>query len=146
MKVRTLIAGIGAAAVVASSGLLLTTAASAQSAPQILKFVTVLQNAVGYSATASAAMDEDFSTSGTLIGFDVLHFTANPVSGEVTIDAAVVVDGGVIYGKLTSASPTALPASGKVTGGTGTFRHAAGTITAVAQSATSSLVTVVFKT
>ena len=146
MKVRTLIAGIGAAAVVGSGGLLLTTAASAQSAPQILKFVTVEQNAVGYSTTALAATDEDFSTSGKLIGFAVLYFKTNPVSGEVRIDAAVAVDGGVIYGRLTSASSTSPIYTGKVTGGTGAFRDAAGTITATAQSATTSVVTVVFTT
>jgi hypothetical protein len=144
MKVRTFIAGIGAAAVVGSGGLVLTTAASAQSAPHILKFVTVEINAVDYSATGFAGEDEDLSTSGQLIGFDVLHFTVNPVSGIVRIDAAVDVDGGVIYGTLTSASTTSPIAIGKVTGGTGAFRDAAGTITATAESATQSLVTVVF--
>lgn len=144
MKVRTLIAGIGAAAVVGSGGLLLTTAASAQSAPHILTFVTVEVNAVGYSTNAYAGEDEDYSTSGQLIGFDVLRLTTNPVSGKVRIDAAVDVNGGVIYGALTSASPTSPIAIGKVTGGTGAFRDAAGTITATAESATKSLVTVVF--
>ncbi|HXP19732.1 MAG TPA: hypothetical protein VN840_08815 [Streptosporangiaceae bacterium] len=147
MKVRTLIARIGAAAVVVSGGLLLTTTtASAHSAPQTLEFVTVEQNAVGYSTTALAATDEDFSTSGKLIGFAVLYFTTNPVSGEVRIHAAVAVDGGIIYGRLTSASSTSPIFTGKVTGGTGAFRDAAGTITATAQSATASLVTVVFTT
>jgi hypothetical protein len=146
MKVRTLIARIGAAAVVGIGGLLFTTAASAQSAPQILNFVSVEQNAVEYSTTTLAATDEDFSTSGELIGFAVLYFTTNPVSGEVKIHAAVAVDGGVIYGRLTGASSTSPILTGKVTGGTGAFRDAAGTITATAQSATASLVTVVFTT
>ncbi len=147
MKVRKLIAGIGAAALVSSAGLLLTTtAASAHSAQQILTFVTVEQNAVVYSPTSLAATDEDFSTSGQLIGFAVLHFTTNPVSGELRIDAAVAVDGGVIYGRLRSASSTSPIATGKVTGGTGAFRDAVGTITATAQSATASVVTVVFTT
>lgn len=146
MKVRTLIAGIGAAALVSSGGLLLTTAASAHSAPQTLKFVSVEQNAVTYSANTLAATDQDFSTSGQLIGFAVLYFTTNPVSGEVRIDAAVGVDGGVIYGTLTGASASSPILTGKVTGGTGAFRDATGNITAVAQSATASLVTVVFTT
>jgi hypothetical protein len=146
MKVRTLIARIGAAAVVASGGLLFTTAASAQSAPHILKFVAVEVNAVAYSATALAASDDDYSTSGQLIGFDVLHFTTNPVSGKVRISAAVVMDGGVIYGALTSASATSPVFTGKVTGGTGAFRDAAGTITVTAENAsgTTSDVTVAF--
>src|ERR1700677_4593703 len=103
MKVRTLIAGIGAAAVVGGGGMLFSASASAQSAPSAphtLTFVTSLLNAVEYSPTASAGTDEDFSTSGTLIGFDVLRFTTNPVSGKVRIDAAVDVDGGIIYGTL----------------------------------------------
>lgn len=146
MKVRTLIAGIGAAAVVGSGGLLLTTTASAQSAPHTLTFVLVELQAVEYSNTALAATDEDFSTSGKLIGFDVLHFATNPVSGKVRIDAALDVDGGVIYGRLTSASITSPIDIGKVTGGTGAFHNAAGTITATAESATQSVVTVVFTT
>lgn len=147
MKVRTLIAAIGAAAVVGSGGLLLTTtAASADSAPQILTFVTVEQNAVTYSTTALSATDEDFSTSGQLIGFAVLYFTTNPVSGAVRIEAAVAVDGGIIYGRLTGASSTSPVLTGKVTGGTGAFRDASGTITATAESATTSVVTVNFTT
>lgn len=146
MKVRRLIAGIGAAAVVGSGGLLLTTDASAKSAPHILRFVSAEANAIQYSATALAATDEAFSTSGQLIGFDVLHFTTNPVSGKVRIDAAVDVEGGVIYGTLTSASISSPIIIGRVTGGTGAFRDAAGTITATAESATKSLVTVVFTT
>jgi hypothetical protein len=145
MKVRTLIAGIGAAAVVGSGGLLLTTSASAESAPHILKFVSAEVNAIQYSATALAATDDAFSTSGELIGFDVLHFTTNPVSGEVRIDAAVNLKGGVIYGTLTSAAITSPIIIGKVTGGTGAFRDAAGTIVATAESATTSLVTVTFR-
>jgi hypothetical protein len=55
------------------------------------------------------------------------------------------VEGGVIYGTLTSAAITSPIIIGKVTGGTGAFRDAAGTIVATAESATTSLVTVTFR-
>jgi hypothetical protein len=145
MKVRTLIAGMSAAAVVASGGLLFTTSANAQSAaPRSLKFESVEINAVEYATNTFAGSDDDYNAAGTLIGFDVLHFTTNPVSGKVRIAAAVVMDGGIIDGALTSASSTALITTGKVTGGTGAFRGATGTITVTAESATTSEVVVVF--
>jgi hypothetical protein len=145
MKIRTLIAGITAAAVAGTGGLLFTTtAASAQSNPKTLSFLTVEQNAVGYSDTAFSGTDNDYNAAGTLIGFDVLYFKADPVSGKLLISAAVDIDGGLIYGTLTSASSTSPIATGWITGGTGTFRGAFGTITATAQSATASEITVVF--
>lgn len=145
MKARGLIAGIGAGAVIATGGLLLTTtAASAQGAPHVLKFTSVELKAVEYSRTVSAQTDSDFK-SGKLIGFDVLHFTVNPATGKVRIDGTVDVDGGLIYGTLasTTTSPTA---TGKITGGTGAFRGAAGRITATTESATKTVVTIVFTT
>jgi hypothetical protein len=144
MKVRTLIAGISAAAVVAGGGLLFSTSASAQStAPRILKFESVEVNAVAYSATTSAGSDNDYNAAGTLIGFDVLRFTTDPVSGKTRIAAAVVMSGGVIDGALTSASSTSSTV-GKVTGGTGEFRDAAGTITVTFESATNAEIVIVF--
>lgn len=136
---------MGAAAAVAGGVLLTTTAASAQSALHVLKFVSVGLKSVDYSQTVTAQADTDYSTSGKLIGFDVLHFTVNAASGKVRIDGAVNVYGGVIYGTLasTTTSPTAY---GRVTGGTGAYRGASGTITATTESATETLVTIVFTT
>lgn len=146
MKIRAVIAGIGAAAAVTTGVVLATTTtASAQSGPHVLKFVSVVLKSDDYSPTVTAQTDTDYSTSGRLIGFDVLHFTANPASGKVRIDGAVDMSGGVIDGTLwtTTTSPTA---SGRVTGGTGAFRGASGTITATTESATKTLVTIVFTT
>jgi hypothetical protein len=144
MKVRTLIAGVSAAAAVASGGLLFTASASAQStAPRIMKFKSVEVNAIGYSATTFAGSDDDYNAAGTLIGFDVLHFTTDPVSGKTTIAAAVMLGGGVIYGALSSASSTS-PTTGTVTGGTGSFRDATGVITVTYESAADAEVVIVF--
>lgn len=125
---RTFIAGFCTAALASTGGLLFSTAASAQSTAHTLAFTAVKVNTIEYSQTASAETDKDVS-SGKLIGFDVLHSNVNPTSNVVTITGAVDVQGGLIYGTLTSTTTSSV-ATGTVTGGTGAFKDATGTITA----------------
>ena len=98
---------------------------------------------VSTSPTTSAEADKDVTRSGQLIGFDVLHFSVNPVTGRTTIRGSVDVRDGLIYGALTS-SITSSVATGRVTGGTGAFRHATGRIVARAVTNSKTVVTIVY--
>ena len=147
MNIRALIAGIGAVAVVGTGGLVLAgTAASAQSGPHppkssTLKFVAVTTKTIGYTKAYTAEASSDYNSAGKLIGFDVLHFTENPSGREVTVDGSIDLEDGVIDSTFTT-STRSLKAAGEVTGGTGAYRHAAGTITVVTTSSTKTTVTI----
>lgn len=142
MKVRTAVAGVAATALVAGGGVMLaTTAAGAQNATTTLKFTSVKLKKVDLSKTTLVETDSDVSSSGKVLGFDVLHFTVSKT--KVTIDGTVDVAGGLIYGTLTSTTSSP-KATGKVTGGTGTYKGATGSIKATATSATKTVITIVF--
>jgi hypothetical protein len=128
MKVRTPIAAIGAAALLGGGGAMVVPAiASATAASHTLKFTSVTERSVNFSKTTSAQQDRDLNSKGKIIGFDELYFAFNLKTGVVKGKVTVVTKGGMLYGSLTA---TQSSISGKVTGGTGKFKGAAGTITA----------------
>ena len=144
MKIRTTIAAIGAAAAVGTGTLLLPAAASATSATTTLTFTSVMQKSVGFGKTAGGQSDNDVNSTGKLIGFDVLYFSAtSPTSA--TINVTVDTKGGLLYAVLTG-SPTGTSYKGKVTGGTGAFKGATGTVTAKDVSKTKTNVKIVYST
>jgi hypothetical protein len=164
MNIRTLIAGIGTAAVVVSGGLVLTnTAASAQSNPHAAKakssthkpkarsskhtltLTAVATKTVGYGQAYITEASSDYNTKGRLVGFDVLHFTENPTKRMVTIDGAFDMEDGIIYTTFTT-STSSPKATGEVIGGTGAYRHATGTIAATTKSSTKTAVKIVYTT
>ena len=127
MKVRASLAAIGAAAVLGGAGaMVVPSIASAHSLTHTLKFTSVTERSVNFSKTVSAQQDRDVSE-GKIIGFDQLYLTFNPSAGTVKGNVTVVTNGGMLYGtlRLTQTSIT-----GKVTGGTGKFKGARGTISA----------------
>jgi hypothetical protein len=71
--------------------------------------------------------DRDLTKSGKVIGFDELYIDFNPDFTLGKGNVTVVTNGGMLYGtlRLTQTSMT-----GKVTGGTGKFKGARGTISA----------------
>ncbi|HXP57249.1 MAG TPA: hypothetical protein VN847_19940 [Streptosporangiaceae bacterium] len=129
MNIRALFAGVGAAAVVASGTLALTsTVASAQSKPQTLTYYTATLKSVAYSSTRSAVTESVDNSSGKLVGFEV-ETVSRAINAPITTSADVIyLESGVINATVNS-SRVAGHGSGKVTGGTGSYSKAAGTVT-----------------
>ena len=145
MKIRATIAAIGTAAALGLTGtILLPAAAGARTVTHTLTFTAVQQAQAQFSATVGAAEDKDVSKAGKVIGYDVLRFTVNPQTGTATISVAVGMAGGFVYGVLPESSGPVT--HGTVTGGTGAFAGATGTITATNKTATRTAVTITYHT
>ena len=146
MRLHTSIASIGTAAVLATTGaFLLPAAASAHPVTHTLKFTSVQQATANFSKTTGGAEDKDISKAGKVIGYDVLRFSFNPKTNTASVGVAVDTKGGLLYGVLReSRGPVT---HGRVTGGTGTFHGAAGTITARSnKNGTKTAVTITYHT
>lgn len=143
MRIRTSIIAAGAAAILGTTGALLVPAvASAHSATTTLKFTSVQKSSINFSKTAFGQQDTDMSGTKT-IGFDMLHVTATSATmGAVNITGDF--SGGFLYGTGTINFKTGAFTNGKVTGGTGSFKGATGTITAKQISSTKTAVTVIY--
>jgi hypothetical protein len=147
MKIRTTITAAGVAiALGTTEALVLPVAASAHTATHTLRFVSVLKKLVIYSKTTVAEQDTDVTTAGKAIGFDELYAMQ---TGKTTGTGHVAFAdyGGLLYGTLTLTHNGA-DAHGRVTGGTGMFTGATGTITAkpANKSGTHSAVTITYAT
>jgi hypothetical protein len=70
----------------------------------------------------------DLNKAHKKIGFDTLNGVFNPKTGSVKIDVAFDTKGGFMYFHLHSTSPSTF--AGKMTGGTGKFKHAHGSLVA----------------
>lgn len=128
MKVRRSVVAAGAAVVLGGTGaLVLPAVASASSATHTLKFISVQKASVSFGKTAFAQQDTDVNTAGKTVGFDMLHLT---VTSATTAKVNITGDfsGGFLYGTGTVTKSGKL-SNGKVTGGTGSFAGATGTIT-----------------
>jgi hypothetical protein len=144
MKIRTSIVAAGAAVVLGTTGaLVLPAVASAHSATTTLKFTAVQKATVMFSTAAQGIQDTDVNATGKTIGFDMLYVAAtSPSSGaaNVTVDTK----GGFLYGTFTINFKTGAVTNGKVTGGTGAFAGATGTITVKTVSSTKHAVTITY--
>ncbi|HEY2549061.1 MAG TPA: hypothetical protein VGI64_00635 [Streptosporangiaceae bacterium] len=128
LRTRASIAAIATAAAVGGTGAFLLPAASAHAVSHTLKFTSVQQATASFSRTMGAAEDKDVSKAGKVIGYDVIRFSFNPKNNITTLGVAVDLKGGFLYGVMREASRPVI--HGRVTGGTGAFRGATGTITA----------------
>jgi hypothetical protein len=144
MKIRTPIIAAGAAVVLGTTGaLVLPAVASAHSASTTLKFISVQKASVNFSKTAFGQQDTDVNAAGKTIGFDMLYLTAvSATTGNVNITADL--NGGFLYGTGTINFKTSAFTNGKVTGGTGAFAGATGTIKAKDISKTKTAVTITY--
>jgi hypothetical protein len=144
MKLRTSLAAAGAAVVLGTTGaLVLPAVASANSATHTLKFVSVQKATVSFSKTAQGQQDTDVNATGKTIGFDELYLAITSASGaaaNVTGD----FNGGLLYGTFNVNFKTGAITNGKVTGGTGAFAGATGTIKAKSVSSTKTAVTITY--
>lgn len=128
MKVRRSIVAAGAAIVLGTTGALaLPALASAHNASTTLKFTAVTNNAVAFTSSTGGSQETDVNSTGKTIGFDVVYFTVTGNSALVNV--AFDIKGGLLYGTVTTTN-AGKTFTGKVTGGTGTFKGATGTITA----------------
>ena len=130
MKFRTSIIAAGAAVVLGTTGaLVLPAVASAHSTTHTLKFISVTKKSIMFTKTTGAQQDTDMNTAGKTVGFDMLYFKAvSATTGAVNV--TVDTNGGFLYGTLTINFKTGAITNGKVTGGTGAFAGATGTIKA----------------
>ena len=127
MRIRSPVIAAAAAVALGTAGALLApAAASAHSATQTLTFTSVVRNFVSFTSTTGAEQDTDVTSAGTVIGFDEVSVTLGTTAN--TADIAFALNGGLLYGTLTISRSTGT-AAGPVTGGTGSFAGATGTIT-----------------
>lgn len=128
LRTRSAIAAMVTAAAVGSTGAILLPAASARTATHSLAFTSVSRATVQFSKTARATEGKDVSEAGKVIGYDVSRLSYDPKTGTVSVGIAIDLKGGFLYGVLRASDPVV--AHGIVTGGTGAFAGARGTITA----------------
>ena len=147
MKIRATIAAIGIAAALGITGaIVLPAAASAHATTHTLKFTSVQQASVHYSSTVGGSEDKDVNKAGKVIGFDEARFAFNPQTNTISIGVAITNSGGFLYAALHQSASSRV-SHGKVTGGTGIYAGATGTITATSNKAGNKLaVTITYHT
>ena len=126
---------------------MLPAVASASSATHTLKFISVTKASTMFSKSAGGQQDTDVNAAGKTVGFDMLYFTAvSATTGNVNV--TVDTNGGFLYGTLTVNFKTGAITNGKVTGGTGSFVGATGTIKAknLNKAGTRTAVTITYST
>jgi hypothetical protein len=117
--------------------------ASANSATHTLKFISVTKASVSFTKKTFGQQDTDVNAAGKTIGFDMLYFTAtSATTGNVNITGDF--SGGFLYGTGTVSFKSGALSNGKVTGGTGAFKGATGTIKTKSISKTKTAVTVTY--
>jgi hypothetical protein len=148
MKFRTSIVAASAAVVLGTTGALLVPAvASAHSATHTLKFISVIQKSIMFTTTTGAQQDTDVNAAGKIVGFDMLDYTVNSAT-TAAVNITGTLSGGFLYGTGTVNLKTGAFSNGKVTGGTGPFTGATGTITAkqLNKAGTRTAVTIIYST
>ena len=144
MKLRTSLAAAGAAVVLGSTGaLVLPAVASAHSATHTLKFTAVQKGTAGFTRATGGIQNTDVNTTGKTIGFDMLYFAATSPS-SVAVNYTLDTKGGFLYGTFTFNPRTGVVTNGKVTGGTGAFTGATGTIKVKTISRTRHAITITY--
>jgi hypothetical protein len=147
MKIRTSIAAAGAAALLGTGALVLPAAASANSATHTLKFISVQKSSVGFTKSTGANQDTDVNAAGKTVGFDMIYFSATSAT-TAAVNITGDTSGGFLYGTGTINIKTGAFTNGKVTGGTGAFKGATGTIKAknLNKAGTRTAVTITYST
>jgi hypothetical protein len=131
MKHRIAVAAIATAAALGGTCAFLVPAASASPSAaktRTLTFTSVTESTVNFSKTTMGEQDKDVNKAGKLVGYDLLYFVANPKTETAKLNFTAVISGGFVYGVASASSSPVI--HGTVTGGTGIFTGAAGTILA----------------
>jgi hypothetical protein len=144
MKLRTSLTAAGAAVVLGTTGaLLLPAVASAHSASTTLKFIAVQKASHSFTKTTGADQETDVNAAGKTVGYDMIYSAATSAT-VANVNITVDTTGGFLYGTATVNFKTGVISNGKVTGGTGAFTGATGTIKAKAISNTKHAVTITY--
>ena len=125
MKRFTTIAAAGAAAAVGAGAFALPALASGTSATHTLHFTAVSLKDANFSKNQFGQAEKDVRN-GKIIGFDVVYGRFHPATNSARGRVAVSTRGGLLYGKLKFSNGPIT--TGTVTGGTGRFAGATGTI------------------
>jgi hypothetical protein len=143
MRIRRSITAAAAAVALSGTGaLVLPAVASAHSASTTLKLTAVTVKSHPFTKTTNGLQETDLNSAGKTIGFDEVFITftgGNSALANVAFD----IKGGLLYGAVTTAN-AGKTFKGKVTGGTGTFKGATGTITAKAITNNKTAVTIIY--
>jgi hypothetical protein len=148
MKHRIAIAAIATAAALGGASAFLVPAASASTAdkPHTITFTSVEEAVHNYSQTSNSQQDKDVNGSGRVIGYDLLYSVFNPKTETAKLTFTAVLNGGFVYGVANASSN---PVShGTITGGTGAFKGAKGTLLAknLNKAGTKTAVTITYHT
>jgi hypothetical protein len=149
IKLRTSLVAAGAAVVLGTTGAFLLPAvanahsASAPGATHTLKYVAVSTATVGFTRATGDIQDTDVNAVGKTVGFDIVYFKAASAS-TLAVNTTVDTKGGFLYGTFTFNFKTDVVTNGKVTGGTGAFAGATGTIKVKTISRTRHAVTITY--
>ena len=144
MKLRISLAAAGAAVALGTTGaLVLPAVASAHSGTTTLKFTSVQKDTVNFTRATGGIQNTDVNAAGKTIGFDMLYFAATSPS-SLAVNLTVDTKGGFLYCTFTLNPKTGVVTNGKVTGGTGAFAGATGTIKVKTISRTKHAVTITF--
>jgi hypothetical protein len=143
MKVRTYLAVAGAAGLLGLGAFVVPATAGTAWMTHTLKFTSVTKDTLIISKTTVAEQDTDVNKSGKVIGFDMVYLTVNPKTGKGKGTFSFVTRGGFIYGAFRL---TKTGAAGTITGGTGRYAGAMGTIVAKTLTKTRTAVTLKYWT
>jgi hypothetical protein len=143
MKIRRSIAAAGAAVVLSATGALaLPAVASAHNASTTLKFTAVTNKSHSFARTIFINQETDVSSTGKTIGFDVVYVKVTGGT-KATANAAFDFKGGLLYATAIT-TDGGKTFTGKVTGGTGAFKGATGTLTGKSVANNKTSITIVY--
>jgi hypothetical protein len=134
MKHRITIAAIATTAALGGACAFLVPATSASASTSTgtkthtLTFTSVQESMVNFSRTVTGQQDKDVNKAGKTVGYDLLYLVFNPKTETAKLNFTAVTSGGFVYGVASASSSPVI--HGTVTGGTGIFSGAAGTILA----------------
>lgn len=136
MRIRPSIT-LAAAAALSAAALAVPALAATGTASHTLRFTAVAVSRHSFGGNALVEIDKDVHA-GKTVAYDELDITAN------TATVALGLKHGFLYGKFTINEKTGTLA-GKVTGGTGAYKGASGTITGTIAMNGNASVKVVYK-
>jgi hypothetical protein len=128
-KKRTLAVGGSAALIAATAfgGFTMVNAADAASSTKHMHFVAHSDRDINFTQRTFGGTEVD-RHNGNRVGFDLISGRFDPATQKVTIFVSVARAGGLLFARLHSVSNTRY--AGHVTGGSGRFKGAHGTVTA----------------
>ena len=143
MRIRRSITAAAAAVVLSGTGALVPPAvASAHSAVHTLKFTAVTNKSTNFTSNSGGSQETDVTSAGKTIGFDVVYFKITG-KNSAAVNAAFDLKGGLLYATAATTNG-GKTFTGKVTGGTGAFKGATGTIAAKTISGKKTAITIIY--